>query len=78
VERSKIDVTFEGDFLTIAALREPDRDGKPKRSYQKRFGLVEDEVDMDKIDATLKNGVLVVTVPKKDAKTKPKRQITIN
>merc|ERR1712183_887919 len=78
VERSKIDVVFEEDFLTIAAMRELDPDGKPKRSYQKRFALEEDEVDMDKIDATLKNGVLVVPVPKKETKTKPKRQITIN
>jgi len=79
VDRSKIDVTFEDDFLTIAAIRDPDYDdGYPKRNYQKRFALVEDDVEMDNIDATLNNGVLVVTVPKKKIETKPKRKITIN
>merc|ERR1712107_691624 len=78
VERSNIDVTFQDDFLTVVATRNPDRDGKPKRIYKTRLALVEDDVDMDRIDAALSDGVLVVTVPKRKIETKPKRQITIN
>merc|ERR1712032_669716 len=78
VDRSDVDVTLEGDLLVIIAMRKPECDGKPKREYQKRFALVEDEVDMDKIEANLNNGVLVVTVPKKKIETKLKRQIPIN
>merc|ERR1712107_550027 len=71
VERSNIDVTFQDDFLTVVATRNPDRDGKPKRIYKKRLALVEDDVDMDRIDAALSDGVLSLRFPKR--KSKPNR-----
>jgi HSP20 family molecular chaperone IbpA len=74
VERADVSVTQEDDFLVIEAMRQRGNDGQPKRKYKKRFDFVENEVDMDKIEASLNNGVLVVSAPKKKKST---RQIPI-
>ena len=74
VERADVSVTQEDDFLVIEAMRQRSNDGQPKRKYKKRFTFVDNEVDMDKIEARLNNGVLVVSAPKKKKST---RQIPI-
>jgi HSP20 family molecular chaperone IbpA len=70
VERADVSVTQEDDFLVIEAMRQSGNDGQPKRKYKKRFAFVENEVDMDKIEASLNNGVLVVLAPKKKKSTR--------
>ena len=48
------------------------------QSFQRSFSLPEHRVQGEKISAKYKDGILYVTVPKKDeAKVKPVRQITI-
>lgn len=65
VERTDIDIALQGGFLTIEAIRRSSESGQGTRKYMKKFALLEDEVDVNEIEATLENGVLMVTAPKK-------------
>jgi HSP20 family protein len=68
VDRTDVDVTVVedgGDFLLIRAKRDTGSDGAPVRTYSKKITIPEkQQVDMDKLEASLKNGVLVVSAPK--------------
>lgn len=49
------------------------------QSFQRTFTLSKEVVDEDKIEAKYQNGVLYLTIPKKEeAKQKPPRRIQIN
>lgn len=76
VERTDVDVTLDGDFLVIEATRNSGSDGQPRRKYLKKIAFVENEVDMDKMEASLQNGVLLVSAPKNKV-TEIKRKILI-
>lgn len=66
VDREDVDITVDGAFLLIRGKRDPESDGlKPRRVYKKKVSLPENEVDMDKLEANLKNGVLIISAPKK-------------
>lgn len=82
VERQDIDISFQGDYLTITAERRPNEVGQPGgRKFTKKFVLIEDEVEVDQINATLKNGILLVSAPKKtkvEKEEEPSRKIIIN
>ncbi len=45
-------------------------------SFERRFALP-DEVDADKIEASISKGVLTVTLPKKPEAVKPEKKIEI-
>jgi len=69
VDRTDVDVTVvedgSGDFLLIRAKRDTGSDGAPVRMYSKKIAIPEKQrVDIEKLDARLKNGVLVVSAPK--------------
>lgn len=78
VERSDIDISLQGDFMAIEAERRPNEDGQSGRKYMKKFVFIVEEVDVDQIDATLKNGILVVSAPKKQKEEEQPRKIEIN
>src|SRR5271166_3080539 len=83
VEAKDIDVRVENQTLTISGDRKFDLENSSKgyhrieRSYGSfvRSFAVPNSFDTDKIDAAFKNGVLTVTLPKKEA-AKP-RQVKI-
>jgi len=83
VDLKDIDIHLENETLTISGERKFEKDEKVKgyhrieRSYGNfvRSFAVPATVDTDKVSAEYKNGVLVVTLPKKDA-AKP-RQVKI-
>jgi HSP20 family protein len=83
VELKDLDVRVENQTLTITGERKFERQGGSKgyhrveRSYGNfaRSFSVPNTFDTDKIDASFKNGVLTVTLPKKEA-AKP-RQIKV-
>jgi len=76
VVRAAVDITIDGDFLVIEATRHPGSDRQTTRKYIKRIAVVENEVDIDKMKASLNNGVLIVSAPKIKV-TEIKRKIPI-
>lgn len=83
VDLKDLDVRVENQTLTVAGERkfEPQQDTKGYHRVERSYGnfarsfAVPNSFDTDKINASFKNGVLSVTLPKKEA-AKP-RQIKI-
>ena len=83
VNRETIDITLENRVLTIRGeLKERPRQGwRPvyaeygEGDYERSFSVSE-EIDQDKIDASFKNGVLRIELPK--AETAKARKISVN
>ena len=82
VKKDEVDVTLEDNVLTITGERkkEAEESGKTfhriERSYGKyvRSFTLPDDVADDKLDATFKDGVLSVHIPKSPAKKKPEQR----
>ena len=71
IEKGDIDIQLENAVLSIHAKR-TETQGDNERSYElRRTVTVGDDVDADKVGAKLENGLLRVTLPKKEAR-KPK------
>jgi len=74
VSRDDINVEVVDDYLTItAAHKTPTADGKGEESFTlNRSVSLNDSVHADKVSATYENGVLTVTLPKRE-EAKPKK-----
>ena len=89
MKRDDFKVELDNHVLTISSEmegrhEEKDRNGKYTRkefsyqSFQRSFSLPENKVEGGKISAKYTDGILYVTIPKKeDAKVKPARQISV-
>lgn len=83
ISKDDISIKIQGNYLEITGKREIEmpegfRSHRTERSattFSRSFTLP-DEVDAGKVDATLKDGILYLTLPKSEA-AKP-RQITVN
>ena len=72
VEKDDVEVTISGDRLTIEAEREFEEEESKETFYRHELGYGElmrtialpVEVDVEHIDAELKDGILTVTLPK--------------
>jgi HSP20 family protein len=72
VEKGDISINIRGDTLEISAEKREEKEEKEEgyikreRSYKKFYRSVPlpTEVDKDKVDATFKNGVLQIVMPK--------------
>lgn len=70
--KEDVDVTFEDNVLTIAGERrfEEKEDEGEYRRVERRYGkftrsfALPSQVDSEKVEASFKNGVLTITVPK--------------
>ena len=90
LKRDDFKVELDNNVLTISSemqnqREEADKTGKYTRrefsyqSFQRSFSLPENKVDGGKIVAKYTDGILYVTVPKKEeAKVKPARQISVS
>jgi HSP20 family protein len=90
MKRDDFKVELDNNVLTISSQREDngeekDKDGTYTRrefsyqSFQRSFTLPENKVEGDKIAARYVDGILQVTVPKKEeAKVKPAKQISVS
>lgn len=74
VNENSIDITLEKNILTIAGYAEPQAPENFEPAYSeysfgnyKRTFALSDEVDRDQIEATVKNGVLRLVMPKAEA-----------
>lgn len=86
LEKNDFKINLENNVLTISSDKESkkeEKDGKYVRkefsytSFRRSFSLP-DTVEGDKIEASHKNGILYITIPKREeAKVKPPRQIAI-
>ena len=83
VPKENVDITFEDNILTISgerARREESENGQYRR-IERRHGrftrsfALPSQVDTNKVDATFRDGVLVIRVPK--AETAKARKIKI-
>lgn len=85
VKRDEIHVDFEGGRLSISGqrVRESREETASSHRSQRSFGsfttsfALPGEVNSDKIDAKLTDGVLTVTVPKSDDAKKKVKKITV-
>jgi HSP20 family protein len=85
LEPKNIEVTVNGDSLTIKGERQEQSEEKKKDYYlqERRFGSFErrfrlpDMVDASKIDATFKAGVLTITLPKKSGAATTEKKIDV-
>jgi HSP20 family protein len=85
MDEKNVEVKFADGLLTIKGEKREKKEEKKKdyhlseRSYgsfQRSF-TVPDGVDADKIDATFKDGVLTVTLPKTPEAQRKEKQIAI-
>lgn len=74
VSRDDINVEMVDDYLTITASRKtPAQDGQGEQSFSfSRSVSIPDEIQSDKVSAVYENGVLTVTLPKRE-EAKPKK-----
>lgn len=80
VDEKTVEVGLEGDVLTILGRSaveapkgmEPAYAEYSSGDYRRSFTLSGDHIDRERIEATVKNGVLKVTLPKAEA-AKPRR-----
>ncbi|MGZ6254330.1 MAG: Hsp20/alpha crystallin family protein [Candidatus Binataceae bacterium] len=85
LDESNVDVKFADGTLTIKGEKKEEKEEKKKDYYlsERRFGSfqrsfrVPKGVDADKIEASFKNGVLTVTMPKSPEAQKAEKKITI-
>jgi HSP20 family protein len=89
MKRDDFKVELDNHVLTISSEVEEQNDESGKngkytrrefsyQSFQRSFSLPENKVEGGKISAKYTDGILFVTVPKKEeAKVKPARQITV-
>jgi len=79
VSKDNLEINYNRGELTVTGRREPWEETNMKPVYVERFDgsyrhtfTLDDTLDAEKIEAHLNNGVLVLTLPKKEA-VKPKR-----
>ena len=85
IDEKDIEVKVANGILSIKGEKQEEKEEKKKDYYlrERNFGSFErsfqvpDGVDTDKIEASFKNGVLKVTLPKKPESQKPEKKITI-
>jgi HSP20 family protein len=86
MKRDEFKVELDNNVLTISSAREEKQEeqGYTRRefnyqSFQRSFTLPENKVEGEKISARYVDGILHISVPKKEeAKVKPVKQISIN
>ena len=85
LDEKNIEVKLANGDLTIKGEKQEEKEEKKKDYYvhERHFGSFErhfalpDGVDIDKIEASFKNGVLTVKLPKKAEAIKPAKKIEV-
>jgi HSP20 family protein len=85
MDEKSIEVKVTGGTLTIKGEKQEEKEEKKKDYYlqERHFGSFErsfdvpESIDLSKIEATFKKGVLTVTLPKKAEAQKPEKKIEV-
>ena len=85
IDEKNIEIKIANGALTVKGEKSEEKEEKKKDYYlsERRFGAFErafrvpDGVDVDKIEASFKKGVLTVTLPKKPEAMTSEKKITI-
>ena len=85
VDAEHLDVTVEGNYLRVCGTREEEKEHKDKQFYSKeiRRGSFEravrlpSEVNEDAVQADYKDGLLKVTLPKREDKKRGKVKVNV-
>lgn len=82
VKKEDVSIGCENETLTIETERKKDDklNYRRKESYvgkYKRSIILPDNVDTEKIEAAMNDGVLIITIPKVEEEIKKKKQIVI-
>jgi len=77
VNRADVEISVEDNLLDLYAKRDTGSDGSRVRIYTTKITLPKNQIDLEKLDATMKNGVLVITAPKHKP-SKKRRNIPIS
>lgn len=88
MEKKDFKINFKNNVLTISSERENKNEEKNDnytrkefsyQSFQRSFTVAENAVKGDKISAKYNNGILNITLPKREElKPQPEREITIS
>ena len=81
-------INFHNNVLTISSEKKEEKEDKSEsyarkefsyQSFQRSFTVAENTIDSDKIDAKYNDGILHITLPKREeVKPKPMREIKIS
>lgn len=85
VKKEDLDIDIDKNYLTIRAKKEEEvcEDKKAYKRSEFKYGefsrsvYLPEDIDMDKIDATLEHGVLKIKVPKMDTTKESVKKITV-
>ncbi len=85
VKKEDLDIDIDKNYLTIRAKKEEEvcEDKKAYKRSEFKYGefsrsvYLPEDIDMDKIDATLEHGVLKIKVPKMDTTKDSVKKITV-
>ena len=85
MDEKNVEVKFSDGVLTIKGEKQEQKEEKKKDYYlsERSYGSFQrsfqapDGIDSDKIEATFKNGVLTVTMPKSAEAQKSAKKITV-
>ena len=85
LDEKNVEVKFASGVLTLKGEKKEEKEEKNKDYHlsERRYGsfqrsfTVPDGIDTDKIEATFKDGVLTVSLPKRPEAQKKEKQITI-
>lgn len=83
MDPDKIDISIEGDILRVSGSREEEKESKDKNYYSKeiRRGSFERTISLpgpvkvDDVEAEYKDGVLTITMPKKEGESVKKIKV---
>ena len=88
LEKKDFNVNFHNNVLTISSEKKNEKEEKKEhytrrefayQSFQRSFTVAENAVDSDKINAKYNDGILHITLPKREeVKPKPLREIKIS
>lgn len=88
MSKNDFKINFLNNVLTISSEKKDEKEDKNEnytrkefayQSFQRSFTVAENTIDSDKIGAKYNDGILHITLPKRDeAKPKPMREIKIS